>query len=86
MGCNATVVWDDDYLKYDFGDHPMNPLRLEYTISLARELGVLDDVALVMPSVATSSELLTVHDGGYLQAVRDAGNNRLYVLCVDVRP
>ena len=27
---------------YDFGDHPLNPVRLDLTIRLARELGVLD--------------------------------------------
>ena len=35
------------YLAYDFGDHPLNPVRLDLTMRLARELGVLDrlDVA-----------------------------------------
>jgi acetoin utilization protein AcuC len=72
MGCLATVVWDDGYLAYDFGDHPLNPRRLEFTISLARELGVLDNVAILAPASATDTELLTVHDEAYLQAVREA--------------
>ena len=42
MVCAAGVVWDERYLAYDFGDHPLNPLRLDLTIRLARELGVLD--------------------------------------------
>ena len=39
----VTVVWDDEFLSYDWGvEHPMNPVRLALTISLARRLGVLD--------------------------------------------
>ena len=79
MGCLATVVWDDGYLAYDFGDHPLNPRRLEFTISLARELGVLDNVTVLAPVTATDTELRTVHDESYLQAVRVAGADAVEV-------
>jgi acetoin utilization protein AcuC len=72
VACDAKVIWDEGYLAYDFGDHPMNPIRLDFTIRLARELGVLDQVELIGPTAATEAELLTVHDATYLQAVRDA--------------
>jgi acetoin utilization protein AcuC len=75
MGCLATVVWDEGYLGYDFGDHPLNPRRLEFTISLARELGVLDNAAVLAPAPATSVELLTIHDEDYLRAVRAASTD-----------
>ena len=29
-------------LGYDMGDHPLDPVRVELTMALARELGVLD--------------------------------------------
>lgn len=70
MTCTAAVVWDEGYLAYDFGDHPLNPIRLDLTIRLARELGVLDQVTLVAPQPATQAQLLTVHDAAYLDAVR----------------
>ncbi|SDJ46294.1 acetoin utilization protein AcuC [Frankineae bacterium MT45] len=73
--CPASLVWDDGYLAYDFGDHPLNPIRLEFTIALARELGVLDRLQVIQPSTATESELLTVHSAPYLQAVRDASGD-----------
>lgn len=73
MECRASVIWDEGYLAYDFGDHPMNPIRLDFTIRLARELGVLDRVEVLAPKQATVTQLLTVHDADYLQAVRDAG-------------
>ncbi|WP_375486016.1 acetoin utilization protein AcuC [uncultured Jatrophihabitans sp.] len=70
--CTASAVWDERYLDYDFGDHPMNPVRLELTIRLARELGVLDRLQ-VSPSVAADeTQLLTVHAPDYLTAVREA--------------
>jgi len=39
----VTVVWDDEFLSYDLGpEHPLNPVRLALTMSLSRQLGVLD--------------------------------------------
>ena len=70
--CRASVVWDEGYLAYDFGDHPMNPVRLELTILLARELGVLDRVELIAPIAAGEADLLRIHSGDYLDAVRAA--------------
>ena len=39
---NTLVMWDDALLGYDMGDHPLDPVRVELTMALARELGVLD--------------------------------------------
>jgi len=69
----ATVVWDEGLLGYDLGgSHPLHPIRLDLTIRLARELGVLDGVQPLAPTVAPDEELLRVHDAGYLAAVRAA--------------
>lgn len=66
-------MWDEALLGYDLGgSHPLNPIRLDLTIRLARELGVLDGVALHAPTPATDDELCRVHDEGYLRAVREA--------------
>ena len=72
MSCTASVVWDDGYLAYDFGEHPLNPVRLDLTIRLARELGVLDAVAVLPTQPADAQALLTIHDADYLAAVRTA--------------
>jgi acetoin utilization protein AcuC len=70
--CRAVAIWDDGYLAYDFGDHPLNPVRLDLTIRLARELGVLDRLEVRAPVPADEQQLLTVHDRDYLDAVRTA--------------
>ena len=36
------VLWDESMLGYNLGDHPLDPVRLELTVALARDLGVLD--------------------------------------------
>jgi acetoin utilization protein AcuC len=73
MGTPAAVVWDPALLGYDLGgDHPFNPLRLELTIALATQLGVLDDVELHSPEPASEEDLLRVHDASYVDAVREA--------------
>jgi acetoin utilization protein AcuC len=69
----ASVVWDDKLLGYDLGgSHPLHPIRLDLTVRLARQLGVLDGVELVEPHVAPDEELLRVHTPQYLDAVKRA--------------
>ncbi len=76
----ATVVWSDRLLGYDLGDHPLDPVRVELTMRLARELGVLDrpGVELVAPEPATEAELLRVHRQDYLDAVRAAPDDPFF--------
>lgn len=67
------VVWTEDYLHYRLGpDHPMDPLRLDLTMALASELGVLEGVELLTPEVADDELLLRIHTPGYLAAVKGA--------------
>jgi acetoin utilization protein AcuC len=78
VACPLTVVWDDRLAGYDFGPgHPLAPVRVELTIALARELGVLDrpEVSVVTPAPAVQDELELVHDAGYIDAVRRAGQD-----------
>jgi acetoin utilization protein AcuC len=73
MGTPAAVVWDPALLGYDLGgDHPFNPVRLELTIALAGQLGVLDGIDLLRPEPATEEDLLRVHEASYVDAVREA--------------
>jgi acetoin utilization protein AcuC len=72
---SVAVVWDDEFLSYDWGvEHPMNPVRLALTMSLARQLGVLErpNVTTVRPELAGEDVLTLVHDPGYLEVVRRA--------------
>jgi acetoin utilization protein AcuC len=73
---SAAVVWDDGLTRYDFGPgHPFDPVRWRLTIELARDLGLLaaPGATVVTPAAATDAELATVHDPGYIAAVRRAG-------------
>ena len=73
--CRAAAIWDERYLDYDFGDHPMNPVRLDLTVRLARELGVLDRLTVLPSTAADEAQLLTVHSADYLAAVRTASED-----------
>jgi acetoin utilization protein AcuC len=79
MACDAVAIWDEGYLAYDFGDHPLNPVRLDLTIRLARELGVLDRLTVLAPQPADEAQLLTVHEADYLSAVRRASTDPDFV-------
>ncbi|MGC9666498.1 acetoin utilization protein AcuC [Planosporangium sp. 12N6] len=71
---DTTVVWNEALLGYDLGEHPLNPVRVELTMALARDLGVLDrpGVRLEAPAPADDDALLRVHTPEYLDAVRRA--------------
>lgn len=68
------VMWDEALLGYDLGDHPLDPVRVELTMALAHELGVLhrDGVRVVAPPVADDETVRLVHDPEYIAAVRAA--------------
>ena len=76
MAGSLTLVWDEGLTKYDFGPgHPLAPVRVELTIALAREFGVLAraEVTMLTPAAAQMTELELVHDADYIDAVRQAG-------------
>ncbi|GAA4948720.1 acetoin utilization protein AcuC [Actinoplanes utahensis] len=68
----TAVVWDSALLDYDMGDHPLNPVRVELTMALARDLGILDrpGVQMITPAEADETDLTRVHRADYLDAVR----------------
>ncbi|MBM7075902.1 MULTISPECIES: acetoin utilization protein AcuC [Micromonospora] len=80
MSDDTLVVWDESLLDYDMGEHPLDPVRVELTVALARELGVLDrpGVRLVEPEPADDATLTRVHRPDYLEAVRAAPRDPLF--------
>ena len=75
MSDSVLVLWDDVLASYDFGrGHPLRPLRLELTLALSRELGVLDRPGVTVKAPPTSGQetLELVHDRDYIEAVRRA--------------
>ncbi|WP_244931236.1 acetoin utilization protein AcuC [Nocardioides sp. W7] len=73
----ATVVFDSSLTEYNFGPaHPMSPLRVDLTMRLATELGVVGAGALrtVPAPIADADLLATVHDPAMIEAVMRAGS------------
>lgn len=65
-------------MKYNFGaGHPMAPVRLELTVHLATELGLLAsaDVHVVDHGIASDALLTTVHEAAYVEAVHAASDD-----------
>jgi acetoin utilization protein AcuC len=74
--CSLYVAWDEQLTEYDFGPgHPLAPVRVELTMLLAREFGVLtgSGVTMTRPQPATDAELELIHDPDYIAMVRQAG-------------
>ncbi|WP_407670762.1 acetoin utilization protein AcuC [Nesterenkonia sedimenti] len=60
-------------LGYRFSaSHPMDPVRLELTERLARQMGVLNPerIRLIAPEIADDDALAAVHDPAYIAAVK----------------
>jgi acetoin utilization protein AcuC len=70
------MAWDDTLTEYDFGPgHPLAPVRVELTMRLAGEFGVLTapGVTVAAPDPASDAELELIHEPEYIAAVRRAG-------------
>jgi acetoin utilization protein AcuC len=73
MAGPACVVFDPTLTDYDFGpSHPMSPLRVELTMRLAADLGVIGAAGLgsVNAPVASDELLATVHEPRFIEAVQ----------------
>ncbi|MGI5485264.1 acetoin utilization protein AcuC [Microtetraspora malaysiensis] len=72
QGCgSARVLWEDALTSYDFGPgHPLAPIRVELTMALARDLGVLDRVEVAGCAPASDDEIALVHRRDYIKAVK----------------
>jgi acetoin utilization protein AcuC len=72
----ATVVFEPTLTEYDFGpSHPMSPVRVDLTMRLARDLGVLDRLRVVPAPMADDDLIATVHEAGLIDAVQRAGKD-----------
>lgn len=72
------VVWSTELLAYDFGfGHPMTSDRIDLTVALAAQLGLLDapGVEVVGAQAAPDALLTTVHDPEYVAAVHAAAEH-----------
>lgn len=73
MAGPACVVFDSTLTDYDFGpSHPMSPIRVDLTLLLAEELGVvgLHGLPSVPAPVASDDLLGTVHGAAFIEAVQ----------------
>lgn len=88
----ATVVFDQSLTEYDFGPaHPMSPVRVDLTMRLADELGVLDPrtggrLRRVAAPMASDDVIARVHDGALVEAVMRAQYDEVRGLGTDDNP
>ncbi len=76
MSDRACVVFDEQLTSYDFGpSHPMAPVRIDLTMALAREMGVLEHVDVVGAAAATEDDLARVHSPQYIERVQQLSSH-----------
>lgn len=70
--------YSDALLGYEFKeDHPLKPDRLKLTYLLSEELGLLDNVKEIEPTLASRQELELFHSPKFIDAVEDSGINNI---------
>ncbi len=70
----ASVVFDPSLTAYNFGpSHPMSPVRVDLTMRLAEELGVLAGLTVVPAPMADEDLIATVHTRELISAVTRLG-------------
>lgn len=75
----ACVVFDKQLTEYNFGQsHPMAPVRIELTMDLATELGIVDGLDVVGAVPATEDELHLIHSESYIERVRKLSDHPTY--------
>ena len=74
MECHAAAIWDERYLAYDFGDHPLNPIRLDLTIRWPASSASWTGSRSCAPDRRRAGTA-DIHDADYLDAVRAASND-----------
>jgi acetoin utilization protein AcuC len=75
----ACVVFDEHLIDYNFGvNHPMAPVRIDLTMQLANELGVIDDVDVVGATPADDDLLARVHTAAYIEGVHKLSDHPVY--------
>jgi acetoin utilization protein AcuC len=78
MGNDSVFVYSPDILGYKFNDtHPFNQLRVQLAYELLKDSGCLDDSNIVLPRQATDDEIMLIHDKGFVEAVKKAGEGKL---------
>jgi acetoin utilization protein AcuC len=69
----VALIWDDALGQYDFGTgHPLAPVRVELTVALIRELGLVNGGRVVERSAGDidETELLRLHRADFVEAVQ----------------
>lgn len=72
----CVLIWSDELAGYRFRPgHPLDPRRLELTVSLIRALELVESGQVVEPDPSDDQDLRLVHEPDYVQAVRTASDN-----------
>jgi acetoin utilization protein AcuC len=68
--------YSEALMNYEFRtDHPLKPDRLRLTYELSRDLGLLDSVELVEPTMPTREDLELFHTPDFIDAVIESGDS-----------
>ncbi|GAG80861.1 unnamed protein product, partial [marine sediment metagenome] len=71
MPSKVGLVYSEDYLKHDTGNHPESSERLEAILGHLKEKNVLKDLTFINPRKADLKEIECLHSSSYIQEVRE---------------
>ncbi len=71
MSPKVGLVYSDDYLKHDTGNHPENSERLEAILNYLKKKNLLKNLVSIHPKKAKEKEIEYIHSPSYIQEVRE---------------
>lgn len=64
------IVYHEDFLRHETGEHPERKERLIATMELLEETGALKELTCIAPKKAITGQIEYVHDASYVEEVR----------------
>ncbi|MBC9785756.1 acetoin utilization protein AcuC [Heliobacterium chlorum] len=73
MSKQSLLIYSPEFHTYQFGpEHPFHPLRLDVTVDLIRQMGIVTPDQIVLPEMCSRHDLLPVHAEGFIDAIEQA--------------
>ncbi|MTV50264.1 acetoin utilization protein AcuC [Heliobacillus mobilis] len=73
MSKQSLLIYSPEFHAYQFGpEHPFHPLRLDVTVDLIGQTGIVEPEQIVDPEMCTRDDLLPVHAEGFIDAIEQA--------------
>ncbi len=81
--CETAILYDDDYLLHETGNHPENSERLHLIMNHLKHSELLDDLEVIRPEKAAVQEVERAHTLDYIKNLKSSCSSGVTALDTD---